>query len=108
MAVTIDHKRGDTFDRILLIPEATFVDGYFLLWTVASQIRTVRGKLVDVLTTSWADPAADTRFLRLLHESTALWPLGTLELDVQFTRTADGFVQSTETLLVNVLRDVTR
>ena len=108
MAATIQHKRGDTFDQVLLIPEATFADGFFVGWTVASQIRTNRGKPVDTLTTSWADPAAATRFLRLFKQGTSLWPLGTLEVDVQFTRTSDGFVQSTETIFVEVLRDVTQ
>jgi hypothetical protein len=107
MAATIQHKRGDTFDRVLLIPESTFADGYFLLWDVASQIRTARGKFVADLTATWADPAADTRFLRLFYEPTTAWPLGDLELDVQLTRQSDGFIQSTETITVQVLRDVT-
>lgn len=107
MAAVIQHKRGDTFERVLLIPEATFADGYFLLWDVASQIRTARGKLVAELTTSWADPAADTRFLRLFADSTDDWPLVDLELDVQFTRQADLFIQSTEIITVQVLKDVT-
>ena len=108
MATVIQHKRGDTFDRVLLIPEATFADGYFLLWDVASEIRTARGKLIATLTPSWADPAADTRFLRLFAEPTTDWPLGDLELDVQFTRQSDGFDQSTETITVQVVRDVTQ
>ena len=103
----MEHKRGDTFDRVLLIPEATFADGYFLLWDVESQIRTARGKLVADLTASWADPAADTRFLRLFAAATTDWPLGDHELDVQFTR-PDGFIQSTETITVQVVRDVTQ
>lgn len=103
---TIKFKRGDTFDRILLIPEATFPDGHFLGWTVTSQIRTSTGRLIGDLTATWADPAADTRFLRLFNNDTTKWPLGTHEVDAQFVSPTD-FVLSTETLLVNVLRDVT-
>ncbi len=107
MATPIEHKRGDTFDRLLVMP-AEFVDGYWLGWTVAAQIRTARGKLISDLITSWADPAADTRTLRLFHADTEEWPLGAHELDVQFTRTSDGTIRSTETLIVTVLRDVTQ
>lgn len=108
MAATIEHKRGDTFDRVLLIPEATFANGYFLLWDLAAQIRTARGKLVAVLSATWANPAADTRFLRLFYEPTTDWPLGSLEIDVEFARQSDGFIQSTETINVQILRDVTQ
>lgn len=108
MAATIQHKRGDTFDQVLLIPEATFPNGYFVGWEVASQIRTNRGKPIDTFVATWADPVADTRFLRLFKQETLLWPLATLEVDVQFTRLSDSFVQSTETILVQVLRDVTQ
>ena len=103
---TIKFKRGDTFDRILLIPEATFADGYFLGWTVTSQIRTSTGRLIGELTPTWADPAADTRFLQLVNEDTTKWPIGTHEVDAQFV-SPTGYILSTETLLVNVLRDVT-
>lgn len=108
MTIVTRHKRGDTFDRLLLIPAATFADGYFLLWNVASQLRTARGKLIATLTATWADPAADTRTLRLFAENTELWPLGALEPDAQFTRQSDDFVLSTETLTVQVLKDVTQ
>jgi hypothetical protein len=108
MAVTIQHKRGDTFDHLLLLPEADFPDGYFLLWDVASQIRTARGKLIAELETSWATPASETRILRLFASETSDWPVGDQEVDVQFTRQSDGLVRSTETIAVQVLRDVTQ
>ena len=106
MAITIQHKRGDTFDHLLLLPDS-FADGFFVGWAVASQVRTTRGKLVADLAVSWADPAADTRVLQLLGADTTTWPVGTLEFDVQFTR-SDGVVRSTETVLLEVLRDQTQ
>jgi hypothetical protein len=104
----IQHKRGDTFDQLLLMPEADFPDGYFLLWNVNAQIRTPRGKLICDFVTSWADPAADTRILRLFADDTATWPLGDQEIDVQFTRQSDGLIRSTETIAIEILRDVTQ
>lgn len=107
MATSIQHKRGDTFDRLLVMP-ADFVDGYWLGWTVTAQIRTARGKLISDFVASWAAPAATTRTLRLFVADTQEWPLGDLEVDVQFVRTSDGTKRSTETLIVAVLRDVTQ
>lgn len=107
MAVTIEHKRGDTFDRLLVIP-ADYVDGYWIGWTVTAQIRTPRGKFISDFVTSWADPAATTRTVRLFDASTQDWPLGDQEIDVQFVRDSDGTIRSTVTLLVSVLRDVTQ
>ena len=102
----VRHKRGDTFELLLLLPEADYPDGYFLLWDVASQIR-YRDELVSDLTVEWTDPAADTRGLRLSHNTTELWPLGELEVDVQLTRQSDGYTRSTETIVVEVVRDIT-
>jgi hypothetical protein len=101
-------KRGDTCDLLLLMPEADFPDGYFLLWDVASQIRTPRGKLIADFDVSWAAPAEDTRTLRLFNDATEGWPVGEQEIDVQFTRQSDGFVRSTATILIEIVRDVTQ
>jgi hypothetical protein len=109
MATPIEHKRGDTFDRLLVMP-AEFVDGYWLGWTVTAQLRTVRGKLISDFVTSWADPAATTRILRLFlaDSETQAWPLGDQEFDAQFVRISDGWKRSTVTQIVTVLRDVTQ
>jgi hypothetical protein len=104
---TIKFKRGDTFDQVLIFPEETFPDGYFLGWTVTSEVRTATGRLVGELTPTWVAPEANTRSLRLVEMDTTTWPIGTHELDVQFV-SPTGFVRSTETLLVDVLRDVTQ
>ena len=107
MATPIEHKRGDTFDRLLVLP-AEFVDGYWLGWTVTAQLRTARGKLISDFVTSWANPAATTRILRLFLDDTQDWPLGDQEFDVQFVRDSDGFKRSTVTQIVTVVRDVTQ
>ena len=104
---SIPHKRGDTFDQLLLVPEV-FADGYWIGWSVTSQIRTARGKLIGDLVVSWADPAETTRILRLFSDDTTRWPVGDLEVDVQFVRDSDGLKRSTETVVVSVLRDVTQ
>jgi hypothetical protein len=107
MAETIQHKRGDTADWLLLLPDEEYADGYFIGWEIASEIRTSRGKLIASLSATWADPAETTRIIRLYADETTKWPLAKLECDVQFTRTADGFIRSSETFIVDVVRDVT-
>ena len=107
MAETIQHKRGDTANWLLLLPEDEYADGYFIGWEIAAELRTVRGKLIAPLTATWTEPEADTRIIRLYAEETTRWPIAKLECDVQFTRTSDGFIRSSETFIVDVVRDVT-
>jgi len=99
------HKAGDSFSRSLEIP-ADFANGYFTGWTVKSQVRTPAGLLVADVVCDWLDPAT-TRHLLLTVANTAAWKPGTVEMDVQFTRTADAFVMSTTTASFMVTKDVT-
>lgn len=100
------HKRGDTFELLILLPEVDYPDGYFLLWDVDAQIR-YRDELVDTLTTEWTSPAADTRTLRLSKVNTTTWPVGPHEIDVQLTRQSDNYIRSTETIYIEIVKDVT-
>lgn len=103
----MNHKRGDTFDYATTIP-GTFPDGYFAGWSVAAQVRLVSsGALVSTLSATWAD-SATTRTLYLFKADTSAWPLGAVEFDVQFTRTSDGYVLSSDTATLTVTKDVTR
>ncbi len=104
--ITDTHKRGDSFSRLITIP-ADLADGHFVGWTMAGQVRDEAGNLLATLTCAWVDPQT-TRDLRVTVLSTTAWPVGAAELDVQFTRTSDGWVQSTETHRFKVIRDVTQ
>lgn len=99
------HKVGDSFTRSLEIP-GEFADGYFADWTVKSQVRTLAGLLVADVVCGWLDPAT-TRHLLLTVANTTAWKPGTVEMDVQFTRTSDGYVMSTTTASLTVTKDVT-
>jgi hypothetical protein len=107
VADPVQFKRGDTFEFLLTVP-TDYVDGFWLEWDVTSQIRTPRGKLIADLTATWEDPAEDTRVLRLFYAETTGWPVGLQEVDVQFTKTSDDTVRSTQTLIVDVVKDVTQ
>lgn len=106
MADPISIKRGDSFDFINTIPEA-FADGHFVGWTVSSEVRNpADGSLVASLEASWVNPAT-TRQLRLLKIDTKAWPIATLEFDVQFVRSVDGYTLSTATSKIKVTKDCT-
>lgn len=106
MTNTYTHKRGDSFDLLVTIP-AQFPDGYFVGHTVASQIRQPDGTKVADLDCAWVD-ALTTRALRLTCLVTTAWPTGPALFDVQFTRTADGFVLSSSTAQIIIVQDQTR
>lgn len=115
-----EHKRGDTFDRLVDIPtvdgDLGYADGYFVGWTPAAQIRRHQapgpntaplGEAIATLTCAWVDPLT-TRQLRITSSGpTPDWPLGPAEVDVQFTRDSDGYVLSTATAVIEIVRDVT-
>lgn len=100
------HKAGDSFERMLTIP-AEFADGFFAGWTAKSEIRDQAGHLVASCDCDWLDPAT-TRHLSLTVMDTKAWKPGLVEIDVQFTRTADSKVMSTTTATFTVVKDVTQ
>lgn len=104
--ITINHKRGDTFEQIVTIP-ADLSDGHFVGWTPKCEIRGSDDTLIEEAVCTWVD-ALTTRELKLRVSDTSAWPLAGLLFDVQFTRTGDGFVLSTETARILVEIDITR
>lgn len=110
---TIVIKTGDSFDQLVNLP-SSFADGYFVDWTLSSQIRSARyGYLISNLVCEWLDPAL-TRTVRLTLVDTTSWvpqdPLITnpnAAIDIQLTRNSDSFVVSTATIDVSIIRDVT-
>lgn len=102
----MEHKRGDSFDYVTTIPDS-FPDGHFVGWEVKAQVRNPStGALIADLETSWANPAT-TRTLKLLKLDTKTWSPGKAEFDVQFTRTSDGYILSTATVSLTIIKDVT-
>jgi len=103
----IKHKRGDTFDQLFVIPDI-FIDGYFAPWTVTAQIRTAKyGTLISELTCTWVDPLT-TRLLKIQDFETNDWFVGSAELDVQFYNPVTTYTLSTDTLSVEIVKDITR
>lgn len=101
-----NHKQGDSLDYLGVIP-LDYVDGYFVGWTLSGMIRSYPSyTLIDSLDIAWVDPTV-TRSFTVRKINTQSWPVGAAVMDVQFTRTSDGYVKSTDTIQFNILHDVT-
>jgi hypothetical protein len=102
----ITLKQGVTFDCALVMP-AVYPDGFFLGWTLQSEIRTTAQKLIQTLTATWIAPASTTRNIRLLSNTTAMWPVGIHEFDARLT-SPTGKVVATETHWIEIRRSATQ
>lgn len=103
MAETINHKRGDTFELNCSVPLAF---GQTLTATNCQARR--NGGLIQEFTITVLTPTA-TEYLYSITATaaqTALWKIGTLRLDIQYTVGAK--VASTETFFIDVIEDETR
>ena len=100
-----DHKRGDNFFVSCVYKDGdgtrVSLDGI----TITSQVRTPSGVLVSDCVATVTDE--DQGEYSLEVADTSLWPLGRLEWDIQYSLDG-GRVISSETVCVNVLKDVTR
>lgn len=104
---TLYQKRGDSFYRMVIIPEDIFEDGYFAGWEVKSQIRDAKYQnIISELSCEW-DDATTTRVLYIQDLDTKDWLLTDAEMDIQFYNPAKNFTISTDTLAVKIVRDIT-
>jgi len=98
-----EFKRGDTFILVCVYKvdgEPAPIDGL----TIASQIRQANGSLVANM---MVEPDEDEgKFLLTPDTETDTWPLDVLQCDIEITD--DGFVRSSETVYIPVVKDITR
>jgi hypothetical protein len=97
-------KRGDTF--ILVCTYKT--DGTptpIAGKVIASQIRRANNELIANMVVE-PDDINPARFALSPDSDTSEWPLETLFCDVEITE--DGFVRSSETINIPVIRDITQ
>jgi len=97
MAQKLTFKRGDTFTIQCNIE--LDITG----WLIESQIRS-GDKLITVLELELVNPL--TGIYKLKHVDTKLWPVGELQCDIQYT-TNTGQIISTETFIIEVMKDIT-
>lgn len=103
----VTQKRGDTF-----YVEATYcADGTNATnltdYTINSQVRDMQGELVSSLTVTKAASQSTTGKGKFtLQASTSDWPIATLIWDIEYI--INGVTQSTETIKIKVVQDVTQ
>lgn len=102
---TITWKRGDSFEVDCVYKDADGtpldLDGI----TITSQFR-MKDVLISDAEITIGSPTTSGAF-RVVVADTDEWPVGALAWDIEYLL-AGGSIISTETVLINVLRDVTR
>jgi hypothetical protein len=104
MAIT--HKRGDTFEVIVdftLNGQVQNLTG----WTIRSQIRDGNKNLLKELDIVRINDSQGRFSLNATDVETRQWPPATFQCDIEFIDPF-GFVVSSDTFNVNVVRDITR
>jgi hypothetical protein len=104
MALTVRHKRGDTFQY-----EATLRDGSGVAislagWTIKSQVRDRDGDLLSAAVVTVTNAAAGE--YQVVIADTRHWPIRAVNWDIEY-KDSSNVVRSTETITVNVIQDVT-
>jgi len=103
---TISHKRGDTF----FLSSSLEQDGNPIdisTWIISCQARKTDDTLVQDFTVTVTDAASGDFTISATDAETELWPIGTLEVDIEFIE-AGPVVSSTETFFISVVKDITR
>ena len=105
---TIDIKRGDTYPRSFQLFSNRPLNITFKLhgYTIRSQIRSAADALVSTCTCTITDADEGTFEVICPAASTASWPVGQLFTDIELT-SPSGFVMSTSTDTINVIKDET-
>lgn len=101
MAEVMYFKRGDTF-RLSCTTDQD-ITGF----SIASQVRTSAGGLIDTLVVNLLQANPTGSFTLDTTNNTSGWPIGTLYCDIQYT-TGSGEIVSTETFEIDVIRDITQ
>jgi len=102
---TITHKRGDTFElSCTLENEGNIVD--ITNFTITSQLRLPDDTLLQALTVTVTDAAAGAFTLSATATETEGWDVASYQCDIEFID--DGEVNSSETFVLNVIKDITR
>jgi hypothetical protein len=103
---TLTHKRGDTFE---LVVNATLNGSPLNLvgWTIRSQLRDMSKNLIKEFDVTPINLSVGSFSLNASSDDTETWKPASYVCDIELIDTND-FVQSSDTISVKVVRDVTR
>ena len=104
MAIT--HKRGDSFEVLVEVAlNGQIVD--LTGWTIRSQIRDGNKNLLKELDIQAVDLSQGQFIMSATSTETEAWTPASYSCDIEFIDPA-GFVISSDTFPVTVVRDITR
>lgn len=104
-ALTLEHKRGDTFLYSATLKETATGPAIDLSgWQIAAMIRDADLNLIDSITVTVTD-AAQGEYTLSVDDTTA-WPITKARLDIQYTDDA-GVIRSTDTIGLKIVQDIT-
>jgi hypothetical protein len=102
----MEHKRGATFDLILLL-DAAIPEGSFVDYVPTCQLRDFDYRLIASVQAGWVDPL--TTMAIALHEAdTSAWRIGTAMFDVSLRRESPLSIIPSSTLSMSIVEKVTR
>lgn len=102
----MEHKRGATFDLILMLPDTT-TPGTFVGYVPTCQVRDWDGRLIADVDAQWVDP--DTTMAIALHAGeTPQWRVGAAMFDVSLRRESPLSIIPSSTLSLSIVEKVTR
>ena len=101
----IDFKRGATFSVQATYKDSTGAPINLTGITITSSVRDVSDTLVLSLTCTPLNQSTNAGQYTISGGSTAAWPVGELEWDIQYS--TGGVITYTETLTLNMITSVT-
>lgn len=104
----LELKRGDTLAldcQALATADGPAID--LTGWALRAQVRTHAGALLAELSVTVTDATEGRYSLGALAATTATWAPGMAIMDIEYTD-PEGVVQSSETVVIHLLADVTR
>jgi hypothetical protein len=101
----VSHKRGDTFIFSAQVKDEDESSIDLTGWQIRSQIRKENFTVVDTLVITITD-AVDGKYQISSNKDPNTLPLGEHHWDIEFTDSS-GRVISTETLIINIVEDIT-
>jgi len=112
---SIKHKRGDTLDWAVTYKIgniATSVAAIDIACQVKTELDTIlatsTGLTPDITITKLNQITSPGQYTIYITDSvTELWPIAKYYVDIQYTDQGTGKVMSTDTFILNVIKDIT-
>ena len=102
----MEHKRGATFDLILMLDEA-IPEGSFVGYVPTCQVRDWDDRLIAGVEAQWVDPDT-TKAIALHAADTSAWRVGAAVFDVSLRRESPLSIIPSSTLALSIVEKVTR